>query len=169
MTTQTTPTDSIEAPAPPIGSLFHTEIRSADPPATMHFFETAFGWQQAAAPSPVHFILDLPGSGEAHIGPPSNGYAPNAVPYVLVADLDATAGSIRAAGGEVIEGAQETPQGRYLTFRAPGGPDMIAWQSPATPARRALARSRPGPARVRPTSISGPTGSRLPLADTGST
>lgn len=130
MTTETTPTQMIEAAAPPLGSLFHTEIRSSDPPATMRFLKDAFGWQDMASPSPVHFILDLPGAGEAHIGPPSTGESPSAVPYVLVEDLDVAARSITSSGGEVTEGSQETPQGRYLTFRAPGGPAMIAWQNP---------------------------------------
>lgn len=138
MTTETATVESAtsaasETPAPPIGALFHTEIRSLDPPATMHFLEQVFGWGQTASPSPVHFILDLPGSGESHIGPQSEGDPPSAVPYVLVSDLDAAAHSITASGGEIIDGSQDTPQGRYLTFRAPGGPAMIAWQNPKQP------------------------------------
>lgn len=129
MTTET-PTEMPEATAPTPGSLFHTEIRSTDPPATMRFLKDVFGWQDTASPSPAHFILDLPGSGEAHIGPPSTGESAGAVPYVLVDDLDAASRSISASGGEIIDGSQTTPQGRYLTFRAPGGPAMIAWQNP---------------------------------------
>jgi len=119
-----------EVAEPVAGQLFHTEIRSADPPATMRFMERAFGWTSGSSPSPVHFILDLPGGGEGHIGPPSVGEAPSAVPYILVTDLRSAEAAIRELGGEVLEGAQETPQGSYLTFRAPGGPAMIAWQMP---------------------------------------
>lgn len=133
MSTAATQTETTEVTAPPIGSLFHTEIRSSDPPATMRFLEGTFGWSSVASPSPVHFILDLPGPGESHLGPPSEGEAPGAVPYILVADLDAVERTIVANGGEVIVAGQEAPQGRYLTFRAPGGPQMIAWQNPDQP------------------------------------
>lgn len=54
------------------------------------------------------------------------------ISYVLVADLDATAAEIEANGGEVLEPRAEAPgQGFYLTFAAPGGERMVAWENAA--------------------------------------
>jgi predicted enzyme related to lactoylglutathione lyase len=52
------------------------------------------------------------------------------ISYVLVEDLEATAAEIEANGGKVLQPREEAPgQGFYLTFAAPGGETMVAWEN----------------------------------------
>lgn len=116
---------------PTAGEVFHVELRSADAEGTRTFMSKVFGWEFTETPHPAFHLVSTPGGGEGHIGPVQDAdEGPAVISYVLVEDLDATASEIEANGGKVLQPREEAPgQGSYLTFRAPGGETMVAWEN----------------------------------------
>lgn len=103
------------APAPCApGSIGWNELQAADGEAAFDFYARMFGWQKAEAmdmgPMGTYqlFGLDGPPIGGMFTKPPTVP-APCWLYYVRVADIDAAAGRVQAAGGQVVHGPAAVP------------------------------------------------------------
>lgn len=112
----------------------HLELSSEDTAATAAFLTDVFAWK---------FTEMMPGySGFWAPGALMGGLrdkmaeeaAPQAIPYLVVDDLDARLLRVQAAGGTITVPIQTVPNaGRFFWFIAPGGLTLAAWQSAPKP------------------------------------
>src|ERR1700743_238199 len=103
-----------------------------DPAAAAAFYGELFGWEIVDATPPgapgTYAIARLRGGDVAAVSSP----APAAVwnTYVWVADADATAAKVRAAGGSVLaEPGDVSDAGRTAVFADPAGAEFRVWQA----------------------------------------
>ncbi|WP_043337892.1 VOC family protein [Belnapia moabensis] len=101
----------------PIGTPGHVgwnELAAADWPAAFDFYATLFGWQRAEAVD----IGPLGTYQTFRLGGPAIGgmfNKPDAIPrpfwcfYIAVGDIDAAAGRVREAGGQIVNGPMAVP------------------------------------------------------------
>lgn len=108
----------------------HLEISSLDTDATGAFLTEVFGWRFNEM-MPGYDGFWAPGALFGGLRPKMDEEpAPQAIPYLVVNDLDERLASVEAAGGTItvpiqtIEGA-----GRFFWFIAPGGLQLAAWES----------------------------------------
>jgi len=129
------PASSRKAPAPPKvrpGTITHTELASADPPATRAWCESALGWkfgESVPTPTgPYHMWRFDNGSGGGirANNPPE---APGSIPYCEVADIRATYGKALAAGATEMIPPMQLPSGMgwIAVVAAPGGVAIGLW------------------------------------------
>jgi predicted enzyme related to lactoylglutathione lyase len=98
---------------PTPGQVSFLEIGSQDGAATRAFFGAVFGW-----PCHDEMWFETP-SGKA--GTHGDDPAPQIYVYFHVADLEAAAAKVRAAGGEAEALVDEPGFGRFVSCRDPGG------------------------------------------------
>src|SRR3954452_8212654 len=103
------------------GKICYLEIPAADVERSSRFYHEAFGWEprtrgdgsvafdDAVEQVSGAFRTDRPPSGE-----------PGIMVHVMVADLEAALGRVRAAGGEVVN-AEAEPHERVAHVRDPAG------------------------------------------------
>ena len=106
-----------------------------DPEAAVAFYGDLFGWEfEDVMPpdSPARYFMARIGGGDvAAIGSEPGDAPPTAAwdTYVWVTDADATAASVRAAGGAVVmEPADVGDSGRMAVFADPEGATFRIWQ-----------------------------------------
>ena len=102
-------------------ALDYVELMTADLPASRRFYGAAFGWEFNDY-GPTYAGIRAP-DGDGEVGG-LNAARPGGRggPLVLLysADLDATLGAVRAAGGEILEEPYAFPGGRPVQIAAPG-------------------------------------------------
>ncbi|SNQ49542.1 Anthracycline biosynthesis protein DnrV [Frankia canadensis] len=123
------------------------DLGSPDLDASRAFYGTLFGWEAQVSPDPAaggYTILTLRGRAVAGLGPLfGEGQRPSWSTYVRVADADATAEAVRAAGGSVLAPPMDVfDMGRMAVFGDSGGAAVSVWQ-PGTFAGAELA-NEPG-------------------------
>jgi predicted enzyme related to lactoylglutathione lyase len=114
------------------GIITHTELASADPPATQAWCEKVLGWKfMPPMPTPTgpylmwRFVNDTGGGIRAN-NPPE---VPGSIPYCEVADIRATFSAALAAGAREMLSPQELPGGMgwIAIVAAPGGVAFGFW------------------------------------------
>jgi predicted enzyme related to lactoylglutathione lyase len=95
------------------GRVSFLEIGSADMASTRDFFGAVFDWPCHEGP-----WFQTP---DLKAGLHGEDPAPQIYVYFNVADLEATAARVRAAGGETEEPTDEPGFGRFINCRDPGG------------------------------------------------
>jgi uncharacterized protein len=108
----------------------YVELAAPDLAAATAFYGAAFGWTftEYGPPGEPAYVGIRRADGEM------GGFDPTATPspggpLVLLwsADLDASAASVAAAGGELVEGPYAFLGGRRFTFRDPAGNVLGVW------------------------------------------
>jgi predicted enzyme related to lactoylglutathione lyase len=110
----------------PNGEWMWNELHTSDPAAALSFYEKVVGFSQKAmpmGPGETYHILsknDVDRGGATHHLPP--GVPPHWLPYVRVADPDATVARARKQGGTVAYGPEDIPGvGRFAVILDPTG------------------------------------------------
>jgi predicted enzyme related to lactoylglutathione lyase len=107
---------------------------SADPAGAARFYSQLFGWQtedrMPAEQDGEYHMASLRGKDVAALGSqPMEGVPPVWNTYVTVEDVDATAGKVADAGGQVMmEPFDVFDAGRMAVFADPSGAVIMAWQ-----------------------------------------
>jgi len=103
----------------------HFEIHATDPSQAIAFYERAFGWKFTKLDNPMwEYWLIETGTGAGINGGllRSRDGKPRTVNTIDVADLDAAAKEVEAAGGTIVVPRMAIPNVGYLAFLAdPGG------------------------------------------------
>ncbi|WP_137291916.1 VOC family protein [Nocardioides dongxiaopingii] len=111
-------------------SIDYVELDCPDLAAAKAFYGAAFGWEfNDYGPGPDYVGIRRPG-GEGEIGglnPAEPRGRRGALVLLWSADLDATVASVRAAGGEIVEGPYAFPGGRRLHLLDPAGNEIGVW------------------------------------------
>jgi predicted enzyme related to lactoylglutathione lyase len=104
------------------------EFGVTDMPATQAFYESAFGWRFNNYGPEYAGIVAPDGDGEVG-GLDANRAPGTGGPLVQIysVDLDATAASVTAAGGQIVEGPYDFPGGRGFQFTDPSGNQLAVW------------------------------------------
>ena len=114
------------------GTITHTELASADPPATRTWCESVLGWKFGeAVPTPTgpyhmwRFDLGTGGGIRAN-NPPE---VPGSIPYCEVADIRTTYGRALEAGATEMIPPMQLPSGMgwIAVVAAPGGVAIGLW------------------------------------------
>jgi len=118
----------------PVGDWHWNELMSPDELKALAFYEKVFGYEHDSmdmGPMGTYYILKKDGAmrgGLMHA--PMADTPPMWVPYVAVADCDATAAKAKSLGAQVIVEPQDIPNvGRFATFIDPQGA-MLAVMKP---------------------------------------
>jgi predicted enzyme related to lactoylglutathione lyase len=107
------------------------DVSSRDLPATVGFYSALFGWDSFEPPGGGGYtIFLLNGKQAAAAGPAMDPNAPEAwSTYVNTANADATADTVKQAGGAVLAGPFDVlTAGRMAVFMDDGGAVFSAWQ-----------------------------------------
>jgi predicted enzyme related to lactoylglutathione lyase len=115
------------------------ELQTADQPAALAFYHSAFGWDFEAVTSPpgLDYSVALDPSGEGWMAGVmdassfmGDGPAQWAI-YWEVDDVDATVAAASAAGGDVVQEPEDTPYGVLAGLTDPAGALFKLRRSPA--------------------------------------
>jgi predicted enzyme related to lactoylglutathione lyase len=94
------------------------ELLAADREKALTFYVALFGWQRAEAKVGAKGTYQLFSAGEQTIGgmvtKPRTVSVPSWVYYFNVGDIDAVAKRVKVAGGQVLEGPIEVPDGSWV-------------------------------------------------------
>jgi predicted enzyme related to lactoylglutathione lyase len=109
------------------------DLSSSDPAASREFYAKLFGWTIEVSPDPQYggyALAKVGGKDVAGIGPKQSPEAPTAwAIYIGTNDAEALAGTVGAAGGQVIAPPFDVgDQGRMTVFQDPSGAFISAWQ-----------------------------------------
>ncbi len=145
-----------EAEAQP-GTFSWHELATTDPAAAWKFYTALFGWVKTSAmdmgPLGVYQMFgrraDAP-LGGIYLKPKEMAGPPSWLPYAMVADVKASAKTIKAAGGTVVNGPMEVPGGDSIVMALDPQGGMFALHSKAAAARpaapkKAVAKKKPAP------------------------
>jgi predicted enzyme related to lactoylglutathione lyase len=149
------------------GEFSWNELATTDHEAAFAFYSKVFGWQALHRHDmgPMGTYLIFGANGVQYGGmfkmDPHHGSHPFWLPYAAVADVDASAKVVNAAGGRVINGPMDVPgEGRIAQLTDPSGV-MFAIHAQKAPAQAAAARpaaaahaatpAKPAPAAPKPT------------------
>ncbi|MCC7324682.1 MAG: VOC family protein [Gemmatimonadaceae bacterium] len=109
-------------PRPMAGTVCHVELYSRDLSATAHFFHEQFGWE--VTPTTPQYTAFNPNVGISGIWQ-SHTPVPSALPYIYVADVNATLAAIDAANGRHHGHAVAVPgMATFGYFTDPSGTAM---------------------------------------------
>ncbi|HXM56799.1 MAG TPA: VOC family protein [Candidatus Dormibacteraeota bacterium] len=120
--------DNGHAPGTPIW----VDMSSADPSASAAFYTALFGWTADEANEEYggYRMLRQDGKMVAGLGPQMAPGPTVWTTYVKVADADATAAKVEAAGGKVLMAPMDVgPQGRMAIIQDPSGGVVGMWQT----------------------------------------
>lgn len=114
------------------GFISHTELVSADPPATKAWLESVLGWKFSSMPMPdgsqYHMwdFGDRMGGGIRGVTGPE---PPGTVPYCEVPDIKAAhAKAVKAGAKEMVPPTSIPGSGGWISVvQAPGGPAIGFW------------------------------------------
>lgn len=108
----------------------HLELSTNDMDATKAFLSSAFGWRFEEW-MPGYTGWWAPGALMGGLRPTMEEEpTPQAVPYLVVDDLDARLVRVKEAGGTITVPIQEIPHaGRFFWFLTPGGLQLAVWES----------------------------------------
>lgn len=108
------------------------DLGSPDPTAAAAFYSGLFGWEvQDSLPEAGGYRLaDLRGKPVAGIGPQMQPGPPYWATYIAVADADATAKAVTAAGGQTFMAPMQVMDvGKMAAFADPTGAAFGVWQA----------------------------------------
>lgn len=114
------------------GTITHTELASADPPATRAWCENVLGWKFGeSVPTPAgpyhmwRFDLGTGGGIRAN-NPPE---VPGSIPYCVVTEIQTSYAKALAAGATEMVPPMQLPEGRgwIAVVGAPGGVAIGLW------------------------------------------
>lgn len=120
------------------GQFVWRELMTPDPTAAAAFYEALLGWGSIGMEMPgigTYTMHTLPSGaaqgGYVAMGPDeADGHPPHWMPYVSVADLEATCARAKAHGGAVAVGPLAAGEhGRFAVLRDPQGAHFTAWTS----------------------------------------
>jgi predicted enzyme related to lactoylglutathione lyase len=125
------------------------ELVTTDAAAAGDFYRAVIGWtsEMSSGPAGPYTIFKAPG--EIHVGGmlEMQGVPPGWLGYIAVDDVDAFAGKVQAAGGQVHKPPQDIPNvGRFAVVADPQGAMFILFKG-------ASAMSPPRPAPMSPGSL----------------
>ncbi|HEX8791913.1 MAG TPA: VOC family protein [Polyangiaceae bacterium] len=113
--------DPPDVEAAPTGSFFWNELHTTDPAAALAFYEKTVGFTHETMKSPAgdYHVISRGGIGRGgvtgHLPP---GVAPHWLPYVHVADVDASAARAQRLGGQIVLPPMDIPDiGRSTVVR----------------------------------------------------
>ena len=117
----------------PAGVPCWVDTEQPDINAARRFYEGLFGWTFTDAIPPeapgTYLIASLGGADVAAIGPAEAGAGAEWNTYIAVEDADATAASVRAAGGTLdVDPVDAGPGGRLAACADPRGARFRLWQ-----------------------------------------
>lgn len=120
------------SPKVPSGLVTHTELASADPPATRRWCEQVLGWKfgqsmpTPAGPYHVWSFGNGTGGGIRANNPPE---VPGSIPYCTVSDIKTAFSKALAAGATVMMPPDALPAGMgwIAIVAAPGGVAIGFW------------------------------------------
>ncbi|MDN4480718.1 VOC family protein [Demequina muriae] len=108
----------------------YVEIPATDLDASERFYEAAFGWRMVPYGPGYRGIVAADGrecGGLSEVGV----VQPGGVLVVLFSrDLEASLGSVRAAGGSITREPFDFPGGRRFHFTDPSGLELAVWALP---------------------------------------
>ena len=94
------------------------ELLTTDWHEAFPFYRELFGWRQAGTQTDAAITYQLFATGEETVGGMFNKRPIDPVPFWLfyfnIGDIDAAAGRVEAAGGQVFEGPLELPGGSWV-------------------------------------------------------
>ena len=125
--TQTPATTTSYAPGEPNW----VDVMSPDVAASTAFYHGVFGWNalELGEDAGGYVMFELGGSIAAAVGPLQEGAHPAWMVYFNSVDVDATAASVTAAGGQVVAPPFDVlDQGRMAVFADPTGAFFSVWQ-----------------------------------------
>lgn len=125
------------------------ELVTTDAAAAGDFYRTVVGWTSEMSTGPAGPYTIFKTREDLHVGGmlEMQGMAPSWLGYVAVDDVDAFAGKVEAAGGEVHKPPQDIPNvGRFSVVADPQGAMFILFKD-------ASARPPPRPAPMSPGSL----------------
>jgi predicted enzyme related to lactoylglutathione lyase len=147
-------------PAPPqLGEFSWLELATTDHEAAFSFYSKLFGWEALhrhdMGPGGTYLIFGADGVQRGGMfkamGPQASH--PAWLPYAAVADADASAKVVTAAGGKIVNGPMDVPgEGRIVQLLDPGGA-MFALHAQAKPK---AASPPPKPAQAAPPPVPKP-------------
>ncbi|CAN5228329.1 VOC family protein [soil metagenome] len=122
------------------GDFVWYELMTSDPVAAADFYATVIGWtmQDAGVPGMAYTLAhvgDRQVAGLMGTPPDGKGAPPAWFGYVAVADVDALAKAVGAAGGQVHRDPTDTPGvGRFAVVADPQGATFMIFKGDGTPA-----------------------------------
>lgn len=132
MTTPATPGAMPEpgaTPTPPIGSIGWTDLTVPDAERVRDFYQAVVGWM--ATPLDMggyaDYVMQAPGSsapaaGICHARGSNVGLPPMWIPYIVVANLEASLDACTRNGGRIIMGPRPAgPGSRFCVIADPAG------------------------------------------------
>ena len=132
--------DAPEDEWPELDDFFHWhELNTTDDAAARAFYTELFGWQETDSHDMgpdfgTYWMFGLRGSTYGGMSRAAKvmGTPPHWLPYLKVADIDATCERFKANGGQVINGPMEVPGGgRVAQCMDPQGAAIgLSWQPP---------------------------------------
>ena len=146
---------------PTRGGFSWHELDASDGRAAWAFYQRLFGWEEAESmdmgPQGTYLTFKRAGT-KAQIGgiytrAPATPGKPHWLSYVFVANADAVARQVKAAGGTVVNGPMDVPGGgRIAQCVDPQGAAFAVHSAGATPAkRRPTRKAKPKPkAKAKP-------------------
>ena len=126
--------DRADNASTPVGDWHWNELMSPDELKSLAFYEKVFGFQHESmdmGPMGTYYLLKKDGAMRGGLMRAPMADTPAMwVPYVAVADCDATAAKAKSLGAQVIVEPQDIPNvGRFATFIDPQGA-MLAVMKP---------------------------------------
>jgi uncharacterized protein len=115
-----------------LGAFVWHDHGSKDPQKAQEFYTALFGWKAKALPDINYTAIEADGKQHGGFWPPTEGdIPPQWIGHVLVEDVDGTASRAEAAGGSILFGPMDAPEGRrFATFSDPEGAAISAYSSP---------------------------------------
>ncbi|MGQ0723543.1 MAG: VOC family protein [Candidatus Eiseniibacteriota bacterium] len=110
----------------------HWEFWSEDPEKVSSFYKKVFGWEIRHIPEMNYRLVETGGTGGINGGimTPQKGPWPGKMAfYIDVDDIEAFAGKIREAGGEIVVDKVDVPGvGQFALFEDPEGRVLGMWK-----------------------------------------
>ncbi|TQF06784.1 VOC family protein [Kitasatospora acidiphila] len=108
------------------------DLAAPDAERAMAFYQELFGWEYAdTGEQGGHYRMALKhGTPVAGISPEPGAGKTHWTTYLAADDIDAVAGRVRDAGGQVLDGPLDVPQaGRWAMAKDPAGAMFGLWQA----------------------------------------
>ena len=104
----------------------YIEIAVSDVEAAKAFYATAFGWGFADY-GPEYAGIQIGGAEVGGLRRDGEVRAGGPLVILYSEDLDASAGAVTSAGGQILRPAYEFPGGRRFHFADPAGNELAVW------------------------------------------
>jgi len=117
--------DAADVERTPVGAFGWIELMTTDAPAATKFYTSVFGYDAETMAMPGFDYTLLKAGGQPRAGImkcEQPGVPPNWLPYIAVADCDASAARVPGLGGTVVVAPTDIPEvGRFAVITDPQG------------------------------------------------